>query len=218
MRKPTAIVLTFAAMLGCSGVGSAATVALEPGATLPASRVSTSAGMTGSGDTYLPTVPGAYVYSQGFGPNDGATPAAGPDTEGFYVDYVFAIDTAVANSLTTTIALGNLLGVTGLSARLFAFDPLASIPITGAPPGAIVSWTTPLDGGSGYQSVIQDVALASGTYVLQVRGTVTGTSGGGYSGMLNLAPVPLPAAAWLLLSGLAGLGAAAWRRRGVAAA
>jgi hypothetical protein len=41
--------------------------------------------------------------------------------------------------------------------------------------------------------------------VLEVRGDVTGTSGGSYAGTLNLQPVPLPAAAWLLISGFAGL-------------
>ena len=48
--------------------------------------------------------------------------------------------------------------------------------------------------------------LAAGTYVLEVRGMATGTSGGSYSGTLNVAPVPLPATLPLLLSGLGLLG------------
>ena len=51
--------------------------------------------------------------------------------------------------------------------------------------------------------------LASGTYVLEVRGDVTGTGGGSYAGLIDLQPVPLPAALPLILSGL-GL-SAAWR-------
>jgi hypothetical protein len=55
--------------------------------------------------------------------------------------------------------------------------------------------------------------LAAWTYVLEVRGNVTGTSGGSYSGTLNVAPVPLPAALPLLFSGLGLLGGGLARRR-----
>jgi hypothetical protein len=63
--------------------------------------------------------------------------------------------------------------------------------------------------------VLPQTTLAAGTYVLEIRGNVTGTSGGGYGGVLNLTPVPLPAALPLLLSGLGLIGAAARRRLGV---
>jgi hypothetical protein len=45
--------------------------------------------------------------------------------------------------------------------------------------------------------------LAPGDYVVQVRGEASG--GSSYSGNVQLTPVPLPASAWLLLSGMAGL-------------
>jgi hypothetical protein len=48
--------------------------------------------------------------------------------------------------------------------------------------------------------------LTGGPYVLEIQGDVTGTSGGTYTGSLNLNPVPLPAALPLLLSGLGLLG------------
>ena len=51
-----------------------------------------------------------------------------------------------------------------------------------------------------------------GTYVLDVAGTASGSSGGLYVGSLNLQPVPLPATAWFMLSGLGGLGFMARRR------
>ena len=53
----------------------------------------------------------------------------------------------------------------------------------------------------------------SGTYFLDIAGTADGTSGGTYIGQLNLAPVPLPATAWLLLSGIGGLGLLSRTRR-----
>jgi hypothetical protein len=50
--------------------------------------------------------------------------------------------------------------------------------------------------------VLPNVVLSPGTYVLEIRGLVTGSFSGSYGGALNLAPVPLPGAVWL-----AGLGA-----------
>jgi hypothetical protein len=52
-------------------------------------------------------------------------------------------------------------------------------------------------------------------YELIITGTTTGVSGGAYAGVVAASPVPLPAAAWLLLSGLVGVGAMARRRRTV---
>lgn len=54
--------------------------------------------------------------------------------------------------------------------------------------------------------------LAAGTYVLQVRGEAA-SAGASYSGSAVFTPVPLPAAAWLLLSGIGGLGAWARKRK-----
>jgi hypothetical protein len=51
--------------------------------------------------------------------------------------------------------------------------------------------------------------------MLDVAGIASGTSGGSYIGSVDLQPVPLPAAIWLMLSGLGGLGALV-RKRGAA--
>ncbi len=56
-------------------------------------------------------------------------------------------------------------------------------------------------------------SLSNDNYDLQVSGDATGSLGGIYASAVAVtATVPLPAAAWLLLSGLAGTGAMARRR------
>ena len=64
-------------------------------------------------------------------------------------------------------------------------------------------------GGSGVTFVVP--SLAAGEYDLVITGTANGTAGGFYQGVVSA--VPLPAAAWLLLSGLAGVGIMARRRK-----
>lgn len=56
--------------------------------------------------------------------------------------------------------------------------------------------------------------LASGNYYAKVTGTATGTYGGKYTVTMSAepAPVPVPAAAWLLGSGLLGLVAVSRRK------
>lgn len=66
---------------------------------------------------------------------------------------------------------------------------------------------TPLAGGAGITELSYFAMTAGTQYFLEVTGSV----GGGYAGQVS--PVPLPAAAWLLISGLAGVGVFARRRR-----
>jgi hypothetical protein len=139
-------------------------------------------------DTF--TTPTSLIGSTGFG---------------FYDDYVFAIATSQVASVTTTINLGSALQVSNLSVRLF---DTASYDLPGA--GGVPS-LTPITGEidattNGSLATLTAIGLGAGTYVLEIRGVASGTSGGTYSGVLDVVPVPLPAGLPLLITGLGALG------------
>jgi hypothetical protein len=200
---------------------------LSPGAPLSLTCETVSGGPSynvSSGTINVPTVAGAYFYGNGFaGPTtpiagsqpSPSAPSSWPATGfGFYDDWVFTIAGGTLNSITSTIDLGSL-HVSDLQVRLYNLSGNA-LPTLQAPAGGTIdAWSAPISGGpglSGSYSVLPTTTLGAGTYVLEVRGNVTGSSGGSYSGTLNVTPVPLPAAAWLLLSGMAGFGSLARRR------
>lgn len=216
-RRPLAILLITGAVgaVAAPSPAEAACASLTPGSTLtPGATLALTCqtGGTGSpasgstGTINLPTVPGSYLYGNGYaGPTStiAGSPAPG---YGFYDDYAFTVTESFVNSITSTIDLATL-SVTDLQARLYSLGP-DGLPTLGTPPGGVISsWSTPISGPglSGIVTVIPQTALAAGTYVLEIRGNVTGDSGGSYSGTLNLTPVPLPAAGWLLVAGMAGL-------------
>jgi hypothetical protein len=164
------------------------------------------------GNTFLaPNIPSGAV--------SGSVNATNPAGFNFYDDYVFTIGGATVNSVTTTIDLGPL-SITDLNERLFSVtgNAEAANGVTIAPPvgGNLQAWTYALQPGgpvSGQVTVIDKTPLAAGTYVLQIRGNVTGAAGGSYAGTLNVTPVPLPAALPLLMSGLGLVGGLFGRRR-----
>jgi hypothetical protein len=136
---------------------------------------------------------------------------------GFYDDFVFTIGNGTVDSITSTINLGTLSAISDLSVRLYNASQSAPLPVLATPDGgAIDAWSNSMTfapGLTGTVDVLSPKTLAAGTYVLEVRGNVTGTGGGSYAGTLNLTPVPLPAALPFLLSGLGIFGGLSRRLR-----
>jgi hypothetical protein len=134
---------------------------------------------------------------------------------GFYDDFLFTITGATADSITSTINVKDILSITNLQVRLYDASGQTKLPVLKGPiGGAIDAWSIAISGGGTTEEiqVLPATVLTAGTYVLEVRGDVNGTAGGSYAGLLNLAPVPLPACLPLLLSGLGALGTALRRR------
>lgn len=145
------------------------------------------------------SVPSSITYSQTYTSGIGA----------FVDNYTFTITGASADSVSSTINLSNVLGISGLQAVFFSGGP-ASL-------GSLLetSWVSSINVGNTTVStaILNPITLAAGTYTLQVSGSVLGTSGGSYSGVLNLAPVPEPESYAMLLGGLGLLGLMVRRRK-----
>jgi len=170
--------------------------------------------------TVTPTTlstPGAYAYGNASlqpagstgGIITGSTYPSGYTGASFYDAFVIQISNSLGDSISSTINFGSNFQITNFQERLYSYTGTA--PTVGAVPSALDFWTAPL-GNSGTVAVLPSTFLAQGTYVLEVRGDVTGTTGGAYIGGFQLSPVPLPAAGWLLATGLSGLLGFARRR------
>ena len=170
----------------------------------------TASGVTGNGaGTAFTTLPATDGYTNTLGPATGSVPGSPGVTFDDY--YVFTVAAATADSVTSEINLGKTLSIADLEERVYSIPQNATQPVvTGIPTGFQTDWTAPMSFTAGTESgmftVMDPTTLTGGTYVLEIQGDVTGTSGGTYTGSLNLNPVPLPAALPLLLSGLGLLG------------
>jgi PEP-CTERM motif len=171
----------------------------------------------GPSDLGLLNVPFTVSYGDTF--TAPQTPV-GSGLYSFYDAYTFTIGGAAAyDSFTATINLGNVLNIANLQAALFNGQALqgpgSHIGYTGGSTGGVVSgmaWNS----GSGGFITLSSPSIAAGTYTLEVRGKVTGTNGGSYAGVMNLAPVPEASNVALMLAGFGVFGAIAARRRGQA--
>lgn len=192
-------------------------------ATMPLSFSRTAAGTTGPGTVTPLAVPGSYTYGNSFGNLTTTlyTPAGGPSAGinfEFYDAYVFTISGANVSSISSTITLGNIFAIDNLQARIYNTAGNPTVPVLGMPVGgAFDGWSDSYSAGSNTVTVaiIDDIPLAAGTYVLELRGSVSGLAGGSYSGVLNANAVPVPAAAWLMGSALVGLAGIGRRRNRV---
>lgn len=193
--------------LAQAGNASAATLSYEE----------TASGITGSGaGTSYFNLPVHDGYTHDLGPSAGLIASAGAPGFSFYDDYIFTVANSTIDSATTEINLGTL-SIANLEERIYSIDPSShSPPMLSNPTGFQTAWSTPItfqaSHETGMTTVLSPTTLNGGTYVLEIRGNVTGADGGTYSGVLNLQPVPLPAALPLLFSGL-GLLACCRRQR-----
>ena len=129
----------------------------------------------------------------------------------FYDDYLLNVPNGSAAAIATSFSFGSLFNIDQLQIRLYS----GNTPTLGTPVGVTIqSWSSPISAGtfSGTVVSLPETLLASGNYVLEVRGLVTGTAGGSYTGQLAVAPVPVPAALWLMGSALGLVGAASRAR------
>ena len=131
----------------------------------------------------------------------------------FNDNYLFSIPAASTDSITSTISLGSIFGINSLQTALYSG---ASI-VSGLPSGTLMATSNLLTfNGTGWTSssaIINPIMLTAGSYILHVAGNVSGTSGGSYSGILNIASVP-EADEWaLMLAGLGLIGFIANRRK-----
>ena len=148
-------------------------------------------------------VPGSFGYGNTLSP-------VGPGS--FLDGYSFTIPVADFNTAASTISFGSYFGINGLSAALFSGSGTSGTPL--------MAWSvsSPI-GPYGELTSLSTLALNAGTYTLGIKGIVTGSAGGSYSGVLNLAnssPVPEPGTGLIFLLGIGMVAFQMKRKQGTA--
>jgi hypothetical protein len=153
------------------------------------------------------SVPGLYLYGDSINSPDGTGKIIGSDIDGnsagFIDAYFFDIAPANADAVSATISDGTTISVSDLFARLYTLSSNPEGLVLGQPLGTVYNGIVTNRGGSTTVTIGQ-IMLPAGSYVLEVSGTVNGSFAGGYTGSLDLAPVPLPPSFPLMLTGLLG--------------
>jgi hypothetical protein len=136
---------------------------------------------------------------------------------GFLDSYVINIPSAMANSSVFSLNLSSQLGLSDLTMRLYDYSSANGYQVNAAGSVSnaqlIDNWSQSTNGSPVSSSILNIGTLQAGEYVLEVGGLETGGVSGTYSGQLNLTPVPLPAAAWLMVSGMGAFSSLRRRRR-----
>ncbi len=219
-KQSLACTVTGLLALAAATSAFATTAPVANGGSLFLTETTTSAGSSAFGTISAPANPGNFTYSDSW-----TAPQTSPVTgtnSGFYDDFVITIGPGQADSITSSISLANFLGISNMKVELYDYTanggvtPLTTTPVAGT---AYDAWssTVAFPGGTTTVDVLPTTVLNAGTYVIQVKGTVSGSAGGNYTGSLNLTPVPVPATAWLMLSGIGGLGIMSRRRKAIVA-
>jgi hypothetical protein len=144
-----------------------------------------------------------------------ALPTSGPGTELVAGDVGFGHSSVTSGSFTIDyfFQLGSPATVNGfardVSNLVYPTFDIASITV------ALYQGSTLIVQGlaDAATSIFSPITIGAGSYSLRVTG-IGAAAGGVYTTAVGVrvAPVPLPAAAWLLLSGLVGIGTLAKRR------
>jgi hypothetical protein len=173
----------------------------------------TVSGITGSGAvTDYSQLPVSDFFGNTLGKASGTLGAPADPGFTFYDDYVFTVSSSTVDAASFLLNEGSTFAISDLQMRLYSTTG-NTLPVLGdSPAGLQAGWSNPIS-ADGTTSNLATTMLTAGTYVLEVRGDVTGQSGGSYAGLIDLQPVPLPAALPLLLSGLGLLGGLARKRR-----
>ncbi len=139
-------------------------------------------------------------YTNGWGHAENPLASA---SDYFVNDYGFSIGTPGSfSSAVVTIDLLNILQISNLSMSLIQGTQWA-----GAVPAALSAGDTASRIGNtlAFDNVgsisITPFTLNAGNYFVQVRGQATGSSGGSYGGVVNIAAVPEPEGGLLALAG-----------------
>ncbi len=193
--------------LSCASVGTAAAATLSLHSTWAFNGASIGQ-IDGSNVINALAGTGSYDFSHTI--QAAAASMVIPDTAYEFIDdWVFTVSgDAMANAVASTIQFGSLLGLEQLSARLYGYP--GGLPVIGTPGNLLAEASgNPFTCGTGCAGeavMLAPVTLALGTYVLELRGIVSGSVSGSYGGALNLTEVPLPGMAWLFGSALMGVG------------
>ena len=145
------------------------------------------------------------------------TPAQVTPTDLFYEDYRFTVADGTFSSVSATFDLGQIFSISNLQARLMVDPDPTSMPttpwnLTGA--SVLQRWSNVVASGQGTGSVqaINPYSLSAGSYIFEVRGSVTGAAGGSYGGVFNIAAVPEAEGLLMAFAGIALVGLFGRRR------